>query len=354
MPAPTPINIRYGSALDLGQLASAAGAASYGLSERNRQAEQQRQQYEMWLQQRAQDMQFLTGEMNRRSAETMQRNSLMANGGASQEPTLVEAAGYAPRRAAAQSAGAMGSARGRAASPVSLQAEQAAAGGGEMTLVENQPGGSGYFTEGGRTYRVGPREADQAGPNPTPRPGQVQDVTGTGGFMQGSRQIPTGQGGTQLEYLKAMQGQIPDDDWNALWVAAQSGQLKMDQLVDDVRAAKAKTSGRMTAGQRTNENLGVESQQLQQVAQLGRADQVAYARRKYGMQDPDIYSDDDALNALQSRVRQVAAFTQPVTNSSGQSPTGGNPIRVNSPEEARRLPSGTLIQDPQGNIRRVP
>jgi len=348
MPAPTPINIRYGSALDLGQLASAAGAASYGLSERNRQTEQARQQYEMWLQQRAQDMQFMTGEMNRRSAETMQRNALMAGGGASQEPTLVEAAGYAPRRAAAQSAGAMGSARGRAASPISLQAEEAAAGGGEMSLVENQPGGSGYFSHEGRIYRVGPKDEGQT----ELRPGQVQEVQGTG--VRGSRDIIPPGGGSQLDYLRAMQGQIPDDDWNALWVAAQSGQLKMDQLVDDVRAAKAKTSGRMTAGQRTSENLGVESQQLQQVAQLGRADQVAYARRKYGMQDPDIYSDDDALNALQSRVRQVAAFTQPITNSSGQSPTGGNPIRVNSPEEARRLPSGTLIRDPQGNIRRVP
>lgn len=51
---------------------------------------------------------------------------------------------------------------------------------------------------------------------------------------------------------------------------------------------------------------------------------------------------------------QAAALQQPVTNSNGASLTGGNVVKVQTPADAARLPSGTVYMAPDGILRRIP
>ena len=351
MPAPVPITIRYGGdPLLYGGLASAAGQAQYG------QLQAQRE-YERWIRQRALDNDFQIAAMNNRT----QRDIAMMGANRPSPTAMQEAGGYGRR--AAQASGTVTSAAGRQRTPMELALQQEQLEGADL---RNQA-----LAEKMRQPRMVPEEGAVSGRRRSTmtlaRDGQysiddegrvisdnAEEVVRGRGVSAGRSSGVTEDIRAQLDYMRATKSRLDPDEFNALYLAAKSGQVKMPQLIDDVRAAEGRATGRLTAAERAQDRFGAEAEELNTAVTLPQADQVAYARRKFNMQDPDLYGDDDALNALQSRVRQVTAFLKPVQNSGGRTPTGGNPVPVRSPEEARQLPSGTIVQTPDGRILRVP
>lgn len=319
MPAPVPITIRYDQAGQLGGLASAAGQSQY--------------QYNDWQQRRARDAAFTEGVLNRRQqmnlarlhSDTELQKAAMA---------LQHAGGYRQR---AQAAGTVTSTTGRAQTPLQIAKDEEALKGARL-----------------RNEALSSKNAPE---KRVPLPGMdgtsVNEYPGRQGVFPSTRQETVPQSvADQIKYLQAIKGTMDPSEWNAAYVAAKSGQLKMDQLIDDTR--QMNQPGHMNASGRAQDKFTAENEELSAVANLPPTDQAQYARRRFGMQDPDIYSDADAIKALQSRQRQVEAFRKPVVNSSGRTPTGGNPIKVNTPQEAMSLPSGTYFVTPDGRMKRVP
>lgn len=341
MPAPTPIVFRYGDPRDIANIGLAAGNA-----ESARYHEQQ--QYQQYMQQQQLDAAFLRQIASQSAEDQWRRNEIQARPDSAN--ALQSAAGYPDtgvetfrgddpalmEKLLAQKAGKT-STKGLAATPVSLVPSEGSTG---------SSGGGASIEGGGRKTEIynGLMMQTQNGNT------QLQNWGGRG--PQADMVTPGVR--AQLDYLRDMEGQIPPDRMNALMTAARSGGLKMDQLVDDARQAVPTSSNRLSAEARGVDNHIAELSELKALGGLPPADQAQYARRKYNMQDPDIYSDQDAIGALQSRARQLNAMTQPVSNSSGRTLTGGNPVPVSSPDEARRLPPGTYFKTPDGRVMKVP
>lgn len=362
MPAPVPINIRYGNPQDIANLGLSAGSAAFSTTERRRAEDAARADAALRMQL---DAQLVQSDLNNRAEGLRQNNEInfrtnQADQNRDDAMAMQSAAGYGDqlnsqameeitRRNAAKSIGNLTSTPGKATQPVQLVPAEGDvnAQNGQQMLVEHNPDGS-----TGDTYMSTPD-------------GRVMKVSGSdisfpsGGVRAGQTapgSMVTPQVRDQMDYVKALQGKIPGDQWNAMWIAAKSGQLKMDQLIDDSRQAipKPPNAGRMDALERNQDRQAAEAAELDQVSRLSSKDQALYARRKFNMQDPDIYSDQDALDALQSRSRQLAAIVQPMTNSNGKSITGGNFVaggKQLSPDEARLLPPGTWFVDANGNKR---
>jgi hypothetical protein len=355
MPAPTPIQIRYGQA-GIAPLAAAVGSSVGGVVAARRQDDDQRFHQQLVL-------------------------ANMARNAPTSPFALQQAAGYNPRYAA-QRGGSVTSTEGRMRSPLQIARDEAALegqqlrneklrggmAGGSLVPADGPLGGGGGV--GGGATLIG--HGAQAGQEWAfdPQTGTVQEsLRGRNGEAypvggpQGGRgvfnrdeqeEMVTPDVRAQLDYLRTIEGQIPEENRQGLMIAARAGTLKMDQLIDNARQFLPRNSTRMTATDRAADRLQAEAQELAQILQMDGKDQAYYARRRFNMQDPDIYTDEDAIQALQSRGRQVTALLKPVQNSGGATPTGGNPVKVNTPEEARALPSGTYIQTPDGRIMRVP
>lgn len=348
MPAPVPIDIRYGSMMDLGGLAAASGAAAYDLEERRLRDSRMEQR-------RAQDLNILTRLVEIRAEDQWRQNSLSASRSGSR--MLQDAAGYGgssvqtirpdmeqvARRAAAQAVGTI-TGRGAAGTrPLDLVPAE-----GPITPPPKEPS---YIQSGGV------RTENYRGSIIQSRDDASRDVMRAEAdrLRALEPEMVTRDVRTQMDYLRSLQGQIPDDQWNALWVAARSGQVDLSQLIDDARQAiPDERTPRQTTLDRNMESRAAEAAELEMISSLSPQDQARYARQRFGMQDPDIFGDEDALEQLESRRRQLAAIARPVQNSSGATPTGGNVVSVTSPEEALRLPSGTYFRRPDGTVMRRP
>lgn len=353
MPAPVPVVIQHGDPTSLGQLAGAAGGSEFA--------------YNDMIRRMAMDREFLNQEANRRAEDTWRQNDLAfkykqlateedRRRGATELQDAyhtrnldLEQRGQdlnyksAQDRIAAQKAASVTSAAGRAKTPVQLVPEEGSLtpdAGNVSASIRSSDGSSLERTRGGDVTQYG------AGGSLIPMPA-ISGQTAT-------PKMVTPNVRSQLDYLRSFDGHIDPDVMNSMMVAARSGNLKMDQLVDDVRQATTEHSGRMSAEVRNLDRYKAEAGEIQAIGSLQPNDQVAYARRKFNMQDPDIYADEDAIKALKSRQNQLQAILKPVTNSSGSTPTGGNIVSVQTPDQARSLPSGTYFKTPDGRIKRVP
>jgi len=364
MPAPTPIQIRYDNPAMLARLAAAAGSASYDQNNRYRQEDRAdsnyRMEYQGYLQRLAGDRAMVNADLDRRTqanrlnSENAFRSDVFAREGEAQNRAFA-LQGVAQAQAQARQqveARRMGSATipGRSAMPVSL-----------VPADDTARPSSATATINGVDIRRNPQteEFERLGFNPDANAPQWQVGEPKGGFVRAGSpdQTISPETKSQRDYLTQLQGQIPTEQWNSLWVAANSGGLSMDQLMDNVRQVTPKVgSSRSTASNRAFEKYAADLDVMRSLTGLSPSDQLAYGRRRFGMQDNVIFSDQDVQGVMESYVREAVAATTPVTNSGGRTPTGGNPVDVGgmSPDQVRATyPSGTwIIQN--GETMRVP
>lgn len=378
MPAPTPIDIRYGSPTDLGRLAAATGTAGYRL-------ESQQRDQDMWLQRANMDNQFLMSEANRRSEEATQ-DALMhfrygeaardqsntdrafglqsavaedrssrgyANMGSREEIAAAERAAAEQRLQQTLAARRSGSARsGRAASDLSLvpatgdipsqSAEEPTA------QIISRDGGTSIERYRGRNISYN----DDASRNLSR--GAVDSEQPADMVPRYVRQ--------QLDYIESLKGSLPEDRLNALRIAARSGELKMDQLNDDARGYMPRNpSVARDLASKEAEKMGLQIKQIDAMLtdpNVSDAVRASYARQSLHL-DP-LLNRNDAKAIMELKNHRAAlgsrlAATKPMTNSSGRTPTGGNVTTIDSQEEFDSLPSGAYYRDAQsGQLERKP
>lgn len=353
MPAPVPITIRYGQDPALmGGLSAAAGQAAY-----DRLIQQQN--YDNWLRRRAMDNEFQIAALDRSTKLGVARINAEAGG----SPSLMSSASH--NRALAQQTGSLTASAGKQKTPLELQIEAEQLRGSKLrndrTASRGQPGQTVPLETPGRnpsmsmTDRSTGREYSTNANNEivtTSDGGKIVPIKGTGVTGQPQERVSP-QVKAQVDYLDAIKDSVPHQSWQAMRIAAMSGGLKMDQLIDNVRAMRDKTP---------SDRWMKEASELARVANIPPDQQAAYARQKLHL-DEFLYPSDaegnkGALERLSEHAKLVQAITSqgnpPVQNSGGRTPSGGNPVEVASPEEAHNLPSGTWIKLPDGSLGRVP
>lgn len=347
MPAPVPIVIRYGQDPNLiGGLASAAGSAQYSQM-------RARQDYEDWLRRRAMDNELLTTVLNNRSRENVASMQLEQPSSRSMQ----DASGYA--RQLAQRTGSLTSSTGQAKSQVDLAIEEEKL---KQLQAKNAPqtidSGAELHPSMSMTTDTGDHYfTDSAGRILTnPGPDQVAEAPTKGVYTRpGQRQIPSA-AAAQVAYLDRIKDTLDPAQASALYAAAKSGQLKMDQLIDDARLAvpKSPVDRVGNADALASAKDAREASLLKQIASLPPEQRVAVAKQHFNTPFADDSEVEQMLAGRLAIASQQSAQPRAVQNSGGRTPTGGNPIPVRSPDEARRLPSGTVILLPDGSLGRVP
>ncbi|KKL06872.1 hypothetical protein LCGC14_2591690 [marine sediment metagenome] len=242
MPAPTPIQIRYGmDPTAVGGLALATGTA--------------RRQYADYQNQLASDRSFLRDDLNRRTADNRYRNNfnlsllgMQANERmARDQATALQEASGLPQRQAAQRGG-VSAPIARAGQPVDLVPETGPIdggpqGGGSVTFREEGaegPGDTFYSTQGKIVQHGGDVPLEQQGGYV--RAGQQQ------------RMIPADRR-SALEEVKLAQSWMPPVTWNALWAAVQGGALDpshVSRAINSIRADSGDSSGLSAAERESN------------------------------------------------------------------------------------------------------
>lgn len=373
--APQPIDIRYGNPSDLMALAGATGQAQYG-------NEMYKQQYQGWLQRLSLDQSFLENELNRRQASSHFRQQMDAAAQDRQDRLAASehaseltdayhqsllalkdktAQGYqkigqekvdlGQERLDAQKNGSLTSGRGRGTQPIDLvpatgpidQPQQDMSAG----VVQNSDGTTTEMYKGTPiTYRTGDisnrdwgrAEVDkQEAGKPKMVPRNVRN---------------------QMDMIEAERNNISVDDYNALRTAASGGMLKDDQMIDDLRQAKLKAPKPLPPTYEAKQDAKIAEilHQTQALANASDAQKIFWAKKDAG--SGGMFMDDaEALahfEAAKNNAEQILAFKRPITNSNGATPTGGNPVKVQTPDQARLLPSGTIFQTPDGRMMRVP
>lgn len=370
MPAPTPIDIRYGSPTALGGLAAATGTAGYRL-------ESQQRDQDMWLQRANMDNQFLMAEAQRRADNENQDALLHFRYGESARDQSNTDRAFALQSAVAEDRSTRGYASMDSREAIAEANRQAVAArragsassgkpAADLSLVPAtgdinprvDPTAQIISQDGGRSierYRgqniayTDPNSRDllrsEVDANPPATADMVtRDVRG------------------QLDYIESLKGRVPEDTLNSMRVAARSGKLKMDQLIDDARMAAPKDP-RLTRDLASKEAEKMSLQASQIDAMLNDpniSDQVraSYARQALHL-DPLLYRNEArAIQELKNHRQALGvrlSATKPVTNSSGKSLTGGNVVTIDSQEEFDGLPSGTYYRDAQsGQLERKP
>lgn len=278
MPAPVPIQVQYGDIGLAAALALASGRQQYANQNRQRQ--------------QAFDQNFLSQEFDRRAAWDRARL------GQSDSPLMNLAARQASQDQAMQLQSALQ--RRREATPTAATAVVApvAASIGQRlpsrapSGMISGPGGTATVNEQGvQIQRQTPYHVS-GGPGVMDNSQQMlvpPSMPRVGGFSMGTPapvQTPdTVQ--AQLDYLAALQGTMQPEQLAALRVAAQSGQLKMSQLINESQQMASKPQG-MT--QRDIE-LQIVRERASAQSELDRL------RRAYA--ELDDYSDPDGTGRLQ-------------------------------------------------------
>lgn len=366
--APRPIQIRYGDPSELGGLAAASGSAQYNLGERRYTDQRNMQRYQMdyndYQNRLSADTSFLNSEAQRQAEDTWRRNELdfrynALNSGTSTANMLQEAGGYGgvrsfsnPARQVAQSAGTMSSGAGRAARPLNLVPA-------EGSIRQDEGPSMRMITEDGTEYgqyRGGTPYTMASDISPEGREATHEAIRG---IESGLPEMVTPGVRSQLDAVRALQGTMPSDQWNSLWAAAKSGQLDMNQVMTQGRQMMPSSGGgRRTAWTRDVEEFTSEYNELGVVQGFAPDQQLAYARRKLNLPPKNSfgegYDDEEVMQRLQAYTQEMTAFSRPVTNSSGGTPTGGNTVPITSDTEYRALPSGTWYAGPDGVQRLKP
>lgn len=320
-------------------LAAAAGSAQY--------ANQQTQQdYNRYLNQLAIDSAFVSGEMDRRVQSHNLNTQLMAQQVAREQQNEAFAMQDAYSTAKAR---LVGSPTNPAIRPQAPQPAPSVSGVGvpaQLPTQMSQNAGGGYMIQSqapaGQT-----RINTQLGPD-----GRiVSSAPQGGGFVRGTPPAPPVDSNvqSQLNYLEAIRDQIPVDQYNAMLVAARSGQLNLGQFIDDARQAAQPDSSRMTLAQRSAERRQQDVLELQAVLDAGDPFVAkTYAQTKYGL-DPLITSPEAAESFLRNQLTGLAAIDANAGSASRMA-AGGGIVNVSSPEEAAQLPSGTMFRTPDGRV----
>lgn len=346
MPAPTPINIRYGDPRGMGQAAAAAGTGAFNLS-------QNRINAEAYERRRASDQDMIARILAAKAEERARNNELAfrydaLNAQAAMPPQMASGTALqSAARSGAQKTATMTTAAGQATMPLLVPVPGSRPEGTMEMQGRGGNAGERYFKEGGSIRKeisdpsTGRVFLDQEA-------GRINPSSAIPGNLPASTQ-------QRLSAVAAMQGSIPTDDFNRLWVAAQSEGYTTAQLMDDIVAAKAKV-GKSPIEQSTIDAAGRSEFQMKAIETLPPDTRIASMRDFLHMADEDLYDDAAIQRAWNARrARNNAVMGQPIVqNSGGRSPTGGNPVPVTSPEEALSLPSGTYIQLPDGTTGRVP
>lgn len=380
MPAPTPIDIRYGDPTMLGQLAGAAGTAGYRLDSLHRDQDN-------WMQRAQMDNQFLIAEANRRSEES-QNDALMRYryGEAARDQSNTDRA-FGLQSAVAGDRSARGYASMETKASIAEQARIAA----EQRLKESLAARRNGSAKSGRSsadLSLVPASGDiplqgaeeptsqiiSHGDGPNVERYRGENISYYGGPMSqadargevDSRIRPHSDMvpryvRSQLDYLETLKGQIPEDRLNALRIAARSGELKMDQLNDDARQMfPHQTSATRDLATKNAEKMGLTAKTIDEVlaSNLPEGVKADYGRKVMNInpifdETPDAEILSKMAGYRKSLDVQIGA-TKPVMNSSGRTPTGGNVMNIQGDAEYRSLPSGAYYSGPDGVTRRKP
>lgn len=379
MPAPVPIDIRYANPVDIARLAAASGQAGFNMD----RFTAARQDY---AQRAALDNAFLMNEFNRRSSEQQAANELSfrysqsrqaqsnadrafdlqraiaedrsgrgwANIGSREDIAAANRDAALERTLAARRGGS--ATRGRSAQdmtlvpetgPVEAPAEEATASISPSSIYGPPEAGRTVERYRGQTIQYGGDKSQaEARAGVSPKAGMVPR------YVRG-----------QLDMIDA--SDLPEDRKNMLRIAARGGQLKDDQLVDDIRGAAIRSSTARDLATKKAEQMQYDIGEISTVLDDPRLPddvKAMYGRKKLGISTLDEamneYTDADILQKLRNQ-RQILqtnlASVKPITNSSGKTPTGGNPITITTQQEWNQLPSGTYYIDSQsGRLGRKP
>jgi len=372
MPAPQPIRFQYGDPVLLSNLAAGAGSA------RARRDSAQRA-YQMQLQQMAQDQSLLQSEMARRNrpAYTPQQNPTM----------LSDAAGYGgPIRSVRKDT------PGNEIQRFAVERQQQQGGLGYMPQRPDMQGQS--LSKATLVPREGPIPQ---GPRPSARiyergTGQTIERFPEGSVvMSGSDAIPqdiqslreldprfnanqqqmvTPEIRQQLDAVRAMQGSIPDEQYRMLEAAASSGQMDMNQLVDDARQAlPSSASSRLTPTVKQREKAQADNQMIRILDRGTAQDRALFAERSrlFEPEELDMFSRETESSREEVKQRNIAqgeaAYKSWKTTQEqlAQAYDGDLPMAQSTPvdqvggvqsvqteDDAMRLPVGTRFRLPDG------
>lgn len=383
MPAPATIDIRYADPTTLASLAAAAGKAGFNM-DRFQMARQD------WQDRAQMDNQFLMNDANRRSAESSAANALAFRYADMNRSSADSDRAFGLQQAIAADKSSRGwgnmgtrediAAQNRAAQEQQLQETLAARRNGsarsgkptqDMTLVPESgdtnvpyestssitPSGANGPPEPGRSverYRGRTLEYGDAGSRDAAR--QAADSAATSQPQMVPRYVRS-----QLDAIEA--SGLPEDKKNLYRIAARDGTLKMDQLLDDMRGSTPHVSTARDLATKQAEKMNFDLNQIDNILNsrdLPDEVKADYARKKMGINPMfDDTPDAEILQKLQN-YRQIihtniGAATKPVMNSGGRTPTGGNPVSINTQQDFNALPPGSWYTDAQtGHVGRKP
>lgn len=338
MPAPVPVVIQHGNPKDIGLLAAAAGSAQYANQQSN-------QDYNRYLTQLSIDSNMVNAEMNRRVADNQLNNQLMAQQITQQNQRNAFNMQDAYAQSKARLIGSPTNPVGGAAS--AMPAAPSPSLYGSAPTPTSDGAGGGYVIQ----HQAPPgqaRQNTQMGPD-----GQiVSSVPRTGGFVRGTPPTPPIDAGkqAQLNYLESIRSLLPVDQYNAALVAANSGQLKMDQFIDNVRQAIPDT-GAKSLSAKSSERRQQDMTELQAV--LDTNDPFVaqtFADTRYGFSTTHPFSTPEQAQAF---VRNQLSALAAIDTAAGSASQQVGEIPTLSPEQARLQPRGTRFRGTDGVVRTV-
>jgi hypothetical protein len=375
MPAPTPIDIRYGDPTSLGMLAGAAGTAGFNM-DRFLLAHQD------WQNRAAMDNQFLTGEANRRVEDTWRQNDLAYRYSELGQKQAASDRAFGLQEAVANDRSSRGWGNIRSDEQIAEENRKAQEQRLRETLEARRNGSPGSGGRSVEDLRLVPATGDI----PT-TPERVSTITPSGDADAPSVERYKGQTiqytddasrdlmrqkadqeaaarpemvtrsvRSQLDYIDTLD--LPEDKKNSLRVSVRNGGLKMDQLVDNARQAFKDPKVQRDLATRQAEQMTLEKQKIDALLaspNFTTKELAGAARQMLHITDPlDPASRDTTAgylavlqrlrvkrNLLESNISAV----KPVVNSNGRSLTGGNVTTINSQAEYDALPSGAKYID---------
>jgi len=385
MPAAQPIRINYGDPVLLSQLAAGAGAAQA----RRRTSEQA---YRLQLQQMASD-----ASVNRAAVAANARRpdrprfgqlpqtspSMLSDAsGYSRPETFTNPGpqnaiqrfamerqqqnggpGFMPSREIEQRAGGINPSVKARTGPISMVPATGTLSSGNRspsTITERDTGRTFTRFNEGTTVISGAGAA----------PGEAQQLREQDPrFAQSQQQMVTPQVRQQMDVVRAMEGALPPQQYEALLKAAESGQMKMGNMVDDLRQALPnQTSTRLTAVDRQDEKIQADLQfadyydaqdaasktnfmqtQLRWEPTPPTSVEMSSPERRLAYEAKVEAEGEAAYNDWSMARRSMGSSTTlPLTGTKPQS--SGAVVDITSEAEADALPVGTRIRLPDGRM----